>query len=572
MHIHYRLLPPLLLFIVLFMPSCAHRQSPSGGPDDTTGPAALIEDPPSGSVMVSRHAKISITFSEWLLPASEKGVTLYPVSPIKTKVTGKRLDIRPLHPLADSTTYHVVITSGLKDLRNNPISKPLSIVFSTGPALDSGSITGCVADPQRRLLQPVVALFRLPRQPDDSGFNGPPAYLAQTDSSGRFSFENIRTGRYSLLAYLDKNSDSRLQTGEELYLPEDSVITVGATPSNALLYPAQFDTSRQSIASVTALDNRTLIGQWKKPWDTLICPAAPAFTLQPADTTLQPITVQSRLTTGSTRFFLLPDTALDSTSYLLVYTITSLFDTTVVSDTLRCNGAVLPDTAAPFLTGSSPTVNADLHPEIRLFWSEPVTLTLPLVMSDTLGDTLILSGDSTASDTTRLTTNRALLPGHAYRLILFSRDGNDLSGNPLRQRDSTDTATIITISTVKADSIAVSLRGGAPCLEKSALRKWRFTPLAGMRSYTVPDKSNSFRFDSLPATKGKLATFIDRNSNDRPDPGRLLPYMAPEPFVMFEDTIEARARWDVEGISLEPCDPCYRKPVESEEDSIGTEE
>ena len=561
----------LLFILYLFAISCAHRQSPSGGPDDKTGPEALAVSPSSGSVDVPADVKITITFSEWLLPTSGKGVTLYPVTPVKTKVVGRKLEILPQQRLSDSTTYHLVITSALKDLRNNPMSKPLSIVFSTGPALDSGSIGGCVADPQRRLLQPVVALFRLPRQPDDSGFSGPPAYLAQTDSSGRFTFENIRTGDYALCAYLDKNSDSRLQTGEELYVPSDSTVAVGTAAVTALLYPAVFDTSRQSIASVTAIDNRTIIGQWKKPWDSLLCPSTPAFSMVTADTPSVTMPLQLSMSAGSARFTLLPDTALDSVPYLLIYSLKSVFDTAAVSDTLQLNGALRPDTSAPFLTGSEPDVNADLHPEIRLFWSEPVSIVFPLVMADTLGDTLELSGDTSTTDTTRLAVPRALLPGRRYHIVFLTGQGKDFSGNPLRSRDSTDTAAIVTVTTVRPDSIAVSLQGTAPCLESNALRKWRFTPFDGSRSFTVADHANAFRFDSLPAAKGKIATFIDFNGNDRPDIGHLLPFVAPEPFVMFEDTIEARARWDVEGVELGPCDPCYRKPKENEGDSTAVE-
>jgi hypothetical protein len=563
----------LLLFAVcLFFLSCANRQSPSGGPDDKTGPAVLSATPSSGSVQVPTDVKIIITFSEWLLPASEKGVTLFPVTPIKTKVIGKRLEIKPQKRLSDSTTYHLVITSTLKDLHNNAMTRPLSIVFSTGPALDSGTIDGCVADPQRKLFQPLVVLFRLPRPPDDSGYSGPPTYMAQSDSSGRFEFTHIRTGPYALFAYLDKNSDSRLQTDEDLYIPADSSVTVGPASATVRLYPASFDTTRQSIATIAAINNRTIAGQWKKPWDSLACPSVPSFTLKPADSSSAAIPLALNLENGSPRLILLPDTTLDSIPYLLIYTLKSIFDTAAVSDTLRLNGAPQADTSAPFLTGSSPKINADLQPEIRFYWSEPVAVTFPLIMADSLGDTLALSGDTTAADTTRITVPRSLIPGRQYRIILLSAHGKDYSGNNLRCRDSTDTASIISISTVRPDSLAVSLQGGAPCLESSRLRKWRFSPLVGGRSFTVADRGNAFRFDSLPAAKGKIETFIDRNGNDRPDAGRLLPFVAPEPFLMFEDTVEARARWDVEGVELGPCDPCYRRPAEENGDSSGIEE
>ncbi len=561
-----------LICIALLCMTCAHQQSPSGGPDDTSGPIVGVMTPSPESVSVPTDAKIIITFSEWLLPSSGKGISLFPATRIKTRIKGNRLEIRPLVRLSDSTTYHLVITSTLKDLRNNPISRPLSITFSTGTSLDSGNISGCVSDPARKLLQPSVVLFRAPWKSGDSGFCGPPTYMVQTDSSGIFSFDHIRTGAYFLLAYSDKNSDSRLQTGEDLYTPAESIVTIGPVPVKAVLFPGVFDTTRQSIASVSAIDNRTIVGYWKRPWDTLACPTTPRFRLEPVEPPSRPVNVGYLQSAASSRFILRADTTLDSASYRLMFTMKSRFDSAAVTDTLRIDGAAQPDTSLPFLTKSLPDPPADLRPEICLIWSEPVSFIDTLLLADSLGDSVVITGDTAATDTSFFSIARPLLPGRVYRIVLLTTYGKDLSGNPLRSRDSTDTASIVTITTVRADSIAISLQGGAPCLEKIAQRKWRFKSLAGGRTLTCVDSANTFRFDSLPATKGLIGTFVDYNNNDRPDIGRLLPFVAPEPFIMFEDTIEARARWDVEGVDLGPCDPCERKKVEEPEDSTGIKE
>ena len=253
---------------------CAHQVAPSGGPEDREGPTVVAMEPASEAVNVRKNSRIVLTFSEWLHTSSSKGIAIYPEIPIKTKVRGKRLEIKPADPLNDSTTYHVVITTALKDLRNNPMGEPLSIVFSTGPALDSGTISGCVADPSKQPLQPVVALFRAPWHPDDTGFTGPASYLAQSDSSGTFTLNHVRTGSYYCIAFNDKNGDSRLDAGtESLFTPTDSIVTISAKPNEIILYPSEFDTLRQSIASVKAIDNRTIVGYWKKPWDSLMYPS-----------------------------------------------------------------------------------------------------------------------------------------------------------------------------------------------------------------------------------------------------------------------------------------------------------
>jgi len=567
MIMHHSKIVTFFLCFLLLVTQCANQLSPSGGPDDTTGPTPLTTSPASEATGVKTNTEISVTFSEWILPTSVKGVSLYPSVPIKTKVKGNRLLVKLLKPLADSTTYHCVITSTLKDLHNNSIRQPLSIIFSTGATLDKGSVSGCVSDPARAHLQPNVALFHYPQQKGDSGFCSTPDYLVQSDSNGVFTFTNLRSGTYNLIAYLDKNSDYRLQQGtEELYLSTDSVVTITESSTPRLtLYPSTFDTTRQTIASLATINNRTISGTWKRPYDSLLQPLPPTFILEPIDKPDIRIGTTFKQLGATTRFLLLPDTTLDSVAYRVITAASSYFDTTHVLDTLRVNGAAIADTTPPSLLKALPTTPCELTPTLSLIWSEPVQTHDTLYLADTLGlDTAIFTGDTAFSDTSLFTTSRSLLPGHTYRTVLSASSGRDLQGNPLKTRDTTDTAAIISITILHVDSFALSITGSAACLDKSPARIWSFQPFSGGKPIIAIDRENAFRFDSIPAAKGRLSTFIDYNGNNRPDPGHLIPFVAPEPFVYFADTIEARARWDVEGIVLTPCDACERKRIDAE--------
>ena len=557
---------------------CAHQQSPTGGPDDKTGPSPVSMFPENESVNIKNDASIEVTFSEWILPTSVKGVKVYPSTPLKVKVKGNRLIVKPQNRLNDSTTYHCVITSTLKDLRNNPISRPISIVFSTGPVLDNGTIGGCVSDPSRADLQPNVALFREPRGADDSGYCGTADYLVQTDSNGVFAFNHIRSGSYRLLAYLDKNSDWHLQQGtDDLYLPVDSLITVSENEPRAVnLFPATFDTSRQTVASLTTINNRTIAGTWKRPYDAVLFSTGPTFLLEPFSGSDPGIKATFRQVGSSNRFYLLPDSALDTIDYRLMITARSVFDSATITDTLRVSGAATVDTIQPTLLRTLPDRQCRLFPTLKLIWSEPVRATDTLHLVDTLTlDTTIFTGDTSTGDTTSYTPAQPLLAGHVYRTFLTASDGYDFMHNPLKTRDSTDTAGILSLSVLHPDSFALSLSGSAPCLDTSALRLWKFTPFGGREPSFSEDNNDAFRFDSIPSGKGLLSSFIDYNHNGVFDPGRLIPFTAPEPYVSFPDTIEARARWDVEGISLGPCDPCEQKrflaekrAAEAKEDSL----
>ncbi len=62
--------------------------------------------------------------------------------------------------------------------------------------------------------------------------------------------------------------------------------------------------------------------------------------------------------------------------------------------------------------------------------------------------------------------------------------------------------------------------------------------------------------------------FVDYNSDQTYSPGTLFPWVPPEPRYSYADTIEARARWDIEGLEVPACDVCPKKveqPVSLEE-------
>jgi hypothetical protein len=137
--------------------------------------------------------------------------------------------------------------------------------------------------------------------------------------------------------------------------------------------------------------------------------------------------------------------------------------------------------------------------------------------------------------------------------------GNDITGNCLKTRDTTDTTAVIRLQTIDADSLALGMQGGTDCLGNRTAGKWIFKLLKRNTSYISPDSGGFFRFDSIPSGKGLIYYFEDLNGNNQPDTGIVLPRIAPELFLSAPDTIEARARWEVEGIQIHNlCDPCKK--------------
>jgi hypothetical protein len=200
-----------------------------------------------------------------------------------------------------------------------------------------------------------------------------------------------------------------------------------------------------------------------------------------------------------------------------------------------------------------------LEPRIALAWSEPVRAVVSgFVLADSLGDTVMLACDTVVGDTTELSLPRKLLPGRRYRCAVAESTFADLSGNLFIDTAATaDSAGMeIRFGTVGEDKLCFSLSGSSPCLGSDPKRVWRFMPFGVKASYRCPDRNSSFRFDSIPSGKGVLGYFTDENGDGMPNPGSVFPWVPPEPSVLLPDTLEARARWDIEGIRVTDCSVC----------------
>jgi hypothetical protein len=125
-----------------------------------------------------------------------------------------------------------------------------------------------------------------------------------------------------------------------------------------------------------------------------------------------------------------------------------------------------------------------------------------------------------------------------------------------KNKRAVDTAGVNAVKRKRiADSLCVRLSGGASCLKPNENRKWVYRPISRRdTSFTVADSAGTFAFDSIPASKGTLLWFIDDNGDNQITPGRLSPWRAPERFFAVPDTVEAKARWVVEGLEVRGCE------------------
>jgi len=177
-------------------------QFTNGRAKDKEPPVILKSVPMNGSKNFKGN-KIVITFNEYIVldNINEKFMVSPPMDkkPVIT-VRGKNVIIEYDEELRDSTTYTFYFQDAVRDLNeSNPISN-YQFVFSTGPVIDSLSVTGNIYKASD-LNPPEATLAVLYIEHEDSAFTKLlPSYIAMTDKNGYFRIDNVSAREYRIYA------------------------------------------------------------------------------------------------------------------------------------------------------------------------------------------------------------------------------------------------------------------------------------------------------------------------------------------------------------------------------------
>lgn len=224
-----RLIPaiPVALALAgaLFPSSCANTtQAPTGGDKDTIPPAIVGIKPLPLSRNVPVNAQITFTFDEYVTVKEAKNIYLSPpqAQRPKYKVKGKSVIVYFEEPLRENTTYALDITSAIADNNEGNMYPGFTLVFSTGPHIDSMLVTGVVRD--CGTLDPVKgATVMLYRDHSDSAiFNHRPDAAVKTDDWGYFALRNVKDTLYRLYAIVD-------EAGDNVYNPDNDLVAFADT-------------------------------------------------------------------------------------------------------------------------------------------------------------------------------------------------------------------------------------------------------------------------------------------------------------------------------------------------------
>lgn len=238
-----------LLPAVLTIFGCAKISAPSGGPRDREPPIITRCVPPVGTTNFS-DKEIVITFNEYVVldKITEKFMASPPLGKRpEISIRGKSVRIRFDEELRDSSTYTFYFQDAIRDLNeNNPIDN-YQYFFSTGPVIDSLSVTGNLYQAYDLEIPELTMVLLYNQLHDSAVIKVLPDYITRVEKNGEFRIDNVRPGKYRIYALkdLDNSKNYNLPDEEFAFLKD----TLDINPTKNYL-PVKKDTTVKKDTAV----------------------------------------------------------------------------------------------------------------------------------------------------------------------------------------------------------------------------------------------------------------------------------------------------------------------------------
>lgn len=256
-----------LVIVVLSLPSCARRGSITGGPKDTIAPQLLFSYPKNLSTNFTGN-EIKLQFNEYIkLKDLQKQLVVSPpmnnTPEILPQTASKTLTIRIKDTLKPYTTYSFNFGQSIQDNNEgNPYSQ-FKYVMSTGPTIDSLKLGVKIKDALERKTDNFVSvmLYEVNSAYNDSMvYKKQPQYVINTlDSLKSVVLENLKAGKYRLIAVKDVNKNNKYDSKTEKIAFQKDYITL----PNDTLYELELFNEKKSFKAVTTShikSSRVLVG------------------------------------------------------------------------------------------------------------------------------------------------------------------------------------------------------------------------------------------------------------------------------------------------------------------------
>ena len=521
-----------ILFSLIILFGCAKRGTPTGGPKDSIPPVLVNASPKLNSINFDSE-EIKLTFDEWIKldkvqeqliispPLEKSSYEIKPLSGVTKKVFLKFLD-----SLAPKTTYTINFGNSIQDNNeNNPLTF-FSYTFSTGETIDSLYVRGNTKDAFSQESDEFISLqlYRVDSLFKDSiVFQNKPTYISNTLDSTNYKFQNLKEGKYLLIALKDVDNNYFFDPFYDKIGFIDSLITL----------------PRDSVIDLKLFKEETEI-IWDKPH--FINSEKIGFGYY-GKLDLDKIKIESNIPDSVNYVFIkeketdtlnlwLSKNSFDSLNFSLIETDTIKL-TTVKFDRKR-------DSLIDSLNVSQKTVNV-----IHLKESFKISSNIPLnKIEDSLItirdiDSLIIPFTTSINDRLdEIDIDFEVSPSDNYSIFIKPRAIKDIRGI------ENDTLQYNVVSQTLEDYGNVFLDVITNNDSKYILHLIDSSSNI-IREFNNVNSNSTVIFDYIRPGKYTFRLIEDLNSNDIWDTGNYLKQVQPEPVYYFSSELDVRANWDL---------------------------
>jgi len=224
------------------MMSCAKRGSITGGLKDTLAPVLVASSPENFSTDF-KGDRFILQFDEYvkLKNLNKQLITSPPMKyePLITPTNvSKVITVQIRDTLQPNTTYSFNFGQSITDNNEGNAINQFKYVFSTGSYIDSLSISGIIKDSYEKEVDNFVSVMLYEANDtfkDSIIYKQSPRYITNTlDSLRTFKLENLKAGKYLLMALKDKGGNNRYNPKEDkigfikhfITIPNDTVYEI----------------------------------------------------------------------------------------------------------------------------------------------------------------------------------------------------------------------------------------------------------------------------------------------------------------------------------------------------------
>ena len=516
--------------LVIF--GCAKRGNPSGGPIDSIPPVLVNASPKLNSINFDSD-EIRLTFDEWIKleniqdqliispPIDKSSYEITPLSGVTKKVF-----LRFLDSLNPKTTYTINFGNSIQDNNeNNPLTF-FSYTFSTGETIDSLFIMGNIIDAFDQETDDYISLqlYRVDSLFKDSIiYSDKPTYISNTLDSTNYKFQNLKEGKYLLIALKDLDNN---------YFFDPFYDKIGFMDSLIIL-------PRDSIIDLKLFKEETDL-VWEKPH--FINSEKIGFGYY-GRLDMDKIKIESNIP-DSVNFVFTKEKDIDTLNlWLSKNSFDSLNFKLVESDTTKLTTVKFDrkkDSLMDSLNLSPKTINViDLNESFKISSNIPIDNVEDSLITVRDIDSLVIPFSTKInSQLNEVFISFDVSPSDKYNIFIKPNAIKDIRGSV------NDTLNYNVVSQTLEDygNIFLDIVGGN---NSKYILQLLNSNNEIIKEYKNAYSNSSYTFNYVRPGKYTFRLIEDLNSNDMWDTGNYIKRKQPEPVYYFPSEIDVRANWDL---------------------------